>query len=92
MVNDRIMSQSDPDAACVRQGGGQSRPRYKHHRGIDDRQGVITAIETTPGSFAENKKFMGLMDQHENDTQCQTRIVIADLKYGTIENHATASA
>src|SRR5438477_3590321 len=34
-VNDRMMSQSDPDAACVRQGGGQSRPRYKHHRVID---------------------------------------------------------
>src|SRR6266699_962218 len=29
-VNDRMMSQSDPDAAAlVRQGGGDSRPRYK---------------------------------------------------------------
>lgn len=85
-VNDRMMSQSDPDAACVRQGGGQSHPRYKHHRIIDDQRGVITAVETTPGSIAENKKLMGLLDRHEKNTRCQTQIVVADHKYGTSEN------
>jgi hypothetical protein len=29
-VNDRMMSVSDPDAAMVRRGGGDSRPRYHH--------------------------------------------------------------
>jgi hypothetical protein len=85
-VNDRMMSQSDPDAACVRQGGGQSHPRYKHHRVIDDQRGVITAVETTPGSIAENKKLMGLVDRHEKNTRCQAQIVVADHKYGTSEN------
>src|SRR5260370_486944 len=32
--NDRMMSQSDPDAALVRRRGGDSRPRYKHHRAM----------------------------------------------------------
>src|SRR5207244_6915703 len=41
-VNDRMMSQSDPDAAMVRKGSGDSRPRYQHHRAVDDAQGVIT--------------------------------------------------
>jgi transposase len=91
-VNDRMMSQSDPDAACVRQGGGQSRPRYKHHRVIDDSKGVITAIETTPGSIAENKKLMGLVDQHQKNTNCQVQIVIADHKYGTSENFVACQA
>jgi transposase len=91
-VNDRMMSRSDPDAACVRQGGGQSRPRYKHHRVIDDSKGVITAIETTPGSIAENKKLMGLVDQHEKNTNCQAQIVIADHKYGTTENFVECQA
>ena len=50
-VNDRMMSASDPDAALVRQGGGDSRPRYHHHRAIDDQKGVITAVETTRGAF-----------------------------------------
>ncbi len=86
-VNDRMMSQSDPDAALVRQGGGDSRPRYKHHRVIDDSKGVITATETTPGSIAENKKLMDLLDQHESNTRCQAQIVIADAKYWTTENY-----
>jgi len=85
-VNDRMMSQSDPDAALVRQGSGDSRPRYKHHRVIDDQKGVITAVETTPGSMAENKKLLDLLNQHESNTRCQAQTVIADHKYGTNEN------
>jgi len=38
-VNDRLMSRSDPDAAAVRRGGGDSRPRYHHHRAVDDQKG-----------------------------------------------------
>jgi transposase len=86
-VNDRMMSQSDPDAALVRQGGGDSRPRYKHHRVIDDHKGIITATQTTPGSIAENKRLMELLDQHENNTRCAAQIVVADHKYGTTENY-----
>jgi transposase len=91
-VNDRMMSQSDPDAACVRKGSGESRPRYHHHRVIDDHHGVITAIETTPGSIAENKKLMELIDQHEKHTRCLVRTVVADHKYGTNENFVACQA
>ena len=85
-VNERMMSQSDPDATLTHQGSGESRPRYKHHRVVDDSKGVITALETTPGAIAENKKLMGLAAQHEKNTQCQTQIVVADCQYGTSEN------
>src|SRR5207247_172104 len=91
-VNDRMMSQSDPDAACVRKGGGESRPRYHHHRAVDDQKGIITAMETTPGSIAENKKLMELIDQHENNTRCTVRSVVADHKYGTNENYVACLA
>jgi transposase len=91
-VNDRMMSQSDPDAALVRKGGGDSRPRYQNHRVIDDQKGVITAIETTPGSIAENKKLMDLIDEHETNTRCQAQIVVADHKYGTTENYVECQA
>lgn len=86
-VNDRMMSQSDPDAALVRRGSGDSRPRYQHHRAIDDATGVITAVETTPGSIAENKKLLDLIGQHETNTRCTVRTVVADHKYGTSENY-----
>ena len=85
-VNDRMMSKSDPDAALVRKGGGDSRPRYQNHRVIDDQKGVVTATETTPGSIAENKKLMTLIDQHQSNTRSQAQTVIADHKYGTAEN------
>src|SRR5438093_1365864 len=91
-VNDRLMSQSDPDAACVRKGSSESRPRYHHHRVVDDQKGVITAMETTPGSIAENKKLMELIDQHEKNTRCTVRSVVADHKYGTNENYVACLA
>ncbi len=91
-VNDRMMSQSDPDAACVRKGSGESRPRYHHHRVVDDAEGVITAVETTPGSIPENKKLLGLIDQHEKNTRCAVQTVVADHKYGTNENYVACQA
>src|SRR6267143_3347996 len=60
-VNDRLMSTTDPDAAVVARRRDSSRPRYHHHRVVDDAQGVITAVETTPGSIPENKKLMDVV-------------------------------
>lgn len=86
-VNDRMLSTTDPDAGLVRIGGGQSRPRYHHHRVVDDAHGVITAIETTSGSIAENKMLMGLVGKHEENTRLEVETIVADSKYGTTENY-----
>lgn len=86
-VNDRMMSTTDPDASIKRNGGGSSRPRYHHHRAVDDAQGVITAVQTTPGGVAENKKLMTLIDRHEANTQTKVETAVADHKYGTAENY-----
>ena len=90
-INDRMMSKTDPDAALVRRGSGDSRPRYHHHRVIDDKKGVITAVETTPGSIAENKKLLGLIEQHEANTGAQAETIVADHKYGTQENYVACA-
>jgi len=90
-VNDRMMSRTDPDAAMARKGGGDSRPRYHHHRALDDQKGVITAVETTPGSIAENKKLVGLIEQHEANTQSKAEVAVADHKYGTQENYVACA-
>lgn len=86
-VNDRLMSTTDPDAAVARKSGGSARPRYHHHRAVDDAHGVITAVETTPGSIAENKKLLPLIEQHQNNTDTKVEIAVADHKYGTAENY-----
>jgi len=86
-VNDRLMSTTDPDAAVARKSGDSARPRYHHHRVVDDAQGIITAVETTPGSIAENKKLLDVVQQHERHTQRRAHTVIADHKYGTNQNY-----
>ena len=85
-VNDRMVSTTDPDAPVVRKNGDAARPRYHHHRVVDDAHAVITAVETTPGTIAENRKLMDLVDQHHEHLQKRPEIVVGDHKYGTAEN------
>jgi transposase len=85
-VNDRMVSATDPDAALVRKGPDSARPRYHHHRAVDDAHGVITAVDTTPGSIAENGKLMDLIDGHQDNTRTSAQTIVADHKYGTAEN------
>ena len=86
-VNDRMVSTTDPDAAMTRKGADSARPRYHHHRVVDDAHGVITAVITTPGSIAENKKLVEVVEQHTHNTRKEVRTVVADHKYGTTENY-----
>jgi transposase len=87
-INDQMVSPTDPDAALARKGGGPSRPRYHHHRAVDDAHGVITAVETTPGSIAESSRLMDLIRQHQTNTGTNTDTAVADSAYGTAENLA----
>lgn len=83
------VSRTDPEAAVVRKGrGDRSRPRYKHHRGIDDQCGVITALKTTSGEGQENQEMLELVEQHEHHTSSKVTTVVADSQYGTNENFA----
>lgn len=84
--NRSMVSTTDPEAAIVRKGSHGPRARYKNHRAVDDQCGVITALTTTPGNVEENAKLMDLVDQHEQNTGCQTQTVVADMQYGTVEN------
>lgn len=89
-VNARLCSTTDPDAPCVRNKvGGESRPRYKHHRAVDDRCGVITAVATTPGDVAEPTQSAELVTQHERHTGTTAQTVVADCQYGTADNYRT---
>lgn len=84
-VNDRVLSTTDPDSSVVRK-GGESAPRYKNHRVVDDAHGVITAVKTTSGDVSENSQFMGLVEEHEATVGIAVKVVVADRQYGTVEN------
>ena len=86
-VNDRMISATDPDASIASRGSLGNHPAYHHHRAVDDAHGVITAVETTSGSIAENKKLMALVKQHEQNTNSEPKVVVTDHKYGTSENY-----
>jgi hypothetical protein len=46
-------------------------------------------METTSGSIAENKHLMSLVEQHEQHVGEPVETVVADSKYGTVENFVT---
>jgi hypothetical protein len=90
-VADRTCSTTDPDATVVRKGRGDGpRARYHHHRAVDDQCGVITAVETTTGAVAENRRLMALAEQAEANAQTRPEILVADRKYGTNDNYVAA--
>lgn len=86
-ANRKHVSTTDPDASVVRMGKGKSRLRYQIHRGVDERAEVITATEVTPGEVNEAHCMTALVNQHQETTGEKVQTVVADSKYGTIDNY-----
>lgn len=87
-VRVQLRSTTDPDAAVVtKPGAGPARPRYKAHRAVDDREGVITATEVTPGDWDEGQQLEDLINQHEFNTESEVVVVVGDTQYGTTDNY-----
>ena len=86
-VNRRHRVATDPDSALVRQtSSGKSYPSYKSHRALDDKAGVITALQTTNGIRDDGAELGNLIAQHQENTACKPHAVVADCKYGTSAN------
>jgi hypothetical protein len=82
--NSRYMSTTDPDAAIVNR--GKPKLTYQVHRVVDGRSEVITATETTVGDVNEAHVMVPLLETHQANTGRGAETVVADSKYGTIEN------
>ena len=85
-VNQRYISTTDPEAAIVRYRGSKSNLSYKTHRAVDPAYEVITATEVTSGDINDAYRMTSLMDAHQDNTGYQPQVVVADSKYGTVEN------
>ena len=85
-VNRRYISATDPDAAIVG-GGGKPNLLYGVHRAVDVRAEVITATEVTRGDVNEAHRLVGLSEAHRLTTGRRAEVVVADSKYGTIDNY-----
>jgi transposase len=82
--NRRYISTTDPDAAIVNR--GKPKLSYQVHRAVDGRSEVITATETTPGDVNEAHEMVPLLESHHLNTGIKAGTVVADSKYGTVEN------
>ena len=85
-VNKRYISTTDPDASIMRS-GGKAKLRYQTHRAVDGAYEVITATEVTPGEVNEAHLMVELIESHHSNTEIGVKTVVADSKYGTIENY-----
>lgn len=85
-VNNRYISGTDPDAGIVRR-GGKAKLCYQVHRAVDERHEVITATETTSGDVNEAHLLGTLLETHCNIAGQAASTVVADSKYGTVENY-----
>ncbi len=82
--NSRYISTTDPDASIVNR--GKPRLSYQVHRAVDGRSEVITATEATPGDVNEAHEMIPLLENHHLNTGIKAETVVADSKYGTVEN------
>ena len=83
-VNHRYVSTTDPEAAIVAR--GKPKLLYQTHRAVDPQAEVITALEVTRGDVNEAHRLISLWEQHQGNTHRQADTVVADSKYGTIDN------
>jgi transposase len=85
-ANRRYISSTDPDASVTRHSSGTSKLRYKTHRAVDPLNEVITATAITPGSVDDGEMLKEMIDTHKDNTHTDLDTVVADSRYGTIEN------
>jgi transposase len=86
-ANARYISTTDPDASVARHGNEKSILRYKTHRAVDDKHEIITATKVTAGSVDDGNVLMEMIDLHEHNTGKDVDTVVADTKYGSIDNY-----
>jgi transposase len=85
-ANSRFISTTDPDASVTRHGKGKSKLRYKTHRAVDEKHEIITATRLSAGSVDEGDLLEEMIESHEKNTQNKPDTVVADSKYGKIDN------
>ena len=86
-INRRYISSTDPDASVTRHSRGIPKLQYKTHRVVDPRCEVITATKVTPGSIDDGEVLREMIEITEGNTQKKVDTVVADSRYGSIENY-----
>jgi transposase len=86
-VNKRHVSTTDPDASVMRKGTGKAKLHYQTHRAVEGKNEIITATSVTPGEVNEAHLLKSLVFEHAANATQFPETVVADSKYGTIDNY-----
>lgn len=87
-INTTHISRTDPEATIARGGSAQvSQLSYKHHRAVDDANGVITAVQTTTGVAGDAAHLPELIEQHQSQTGSKVECAVGDKHYGSAQNY-----
>jgi transposase len=88
LLNDRLVSRTDPDATVVQRAKVPADLYYKVHVGVDGGAArIITAVDATAGIVGDEQLLPRLIAEHEGNTHRRVLEVAADTKYGTIDNY-----
>ena len=88
LLNDRLVSRTDPDATIVQRAKVPADLYYKVHVGVDGGAArIITAVDATTGVDGDELLLPRLVAEHEGNTHRRVLDVAADTKYGTIDNY-----
>jgi transposase len=87
LINKKHVSTTDPDASVTRYGNSRPKLRYKTHRVVDEKNEVITATKVTQGSVDDGAALKEMIDIHQQNTGTKPDTIVADTKYGTIDNY-----
>lgn len=83
--NAQFISTTDPDATIVNR--GKPILSYQVHRAVDGKNEVITATDVTTGIVNEADLMLPLVKKHEAITGIKVDTIVADSKYGIIDNY-----
>lgn len=89
LLNERVVSRTDPAARLVGRTRVPSGLYYKIHATVDGGKArIVTAIEVTGGSVSDEHLLERLIREHEGNVGRHPEEIGADAKYGTAENYA----
>ena len=92
VLNNRLVSPTDPEAATHTRRGVGTMLGYRDHRLIDDRRGIITATHVTPADGDDGAQLPVLLDRMERVLGRLPEEAVGDSQYGTRSNYEHCGA
>jgi len=87
-ANREVISRTDPEATVMYYQMFGLRLAYKAHMAVGGKQGkVITAAIATTAAKVDEHVLSDVLTQHRQTTRLPIREVVADAKYGTMDNY-----